>query len=136
MSKSKKNQFFKYDADTTGKANVIRLRMKHGWAGFGIYMAIKEQLFKNDNVLSNTPDMLAFSVGADVDTITSIINDFGLFEFEGSNFYCPEIQEAINYMTKCKEAGKRGAAKREANKKSKEDNFMGYPIAQDFKPEF
>lgn len=137
----KQNQFFRHEAQERNNAKVMKLRFKHGWAGYGVYQAVLELLFDNDGELDNDPEIIAWELGAEQELITSILNDFDLFYVVNKTVRCEKIDNDIDFILEKSNAAKKAANARWAkarNKKeeTKEDNFMGYPVAEEFKPEF
>ncbi len=74
---------FKHSVNERNKTNVLKLRMKHGAAGYGVYMMILERLAAEP--LGRTAldyDILAYEFQEDVELIRSVIEDFDLFDID------------------------------------------------------
>lgn len=70
--------------------SLAKLRMAHGPAGLGVYMCVLEALFDEpDAMLPCDYDVIAFRFNIDIETVRSVIEDFGLFEIDhdAARFY-------------------------------------------------
>lgn len=82
--------YFSHDSNARSRTEIIRLRMKYGWEGYGLYFAIIEKMAESkDYKLSTDYELLAYDLMSDVQKISSIVNDFGLFKKteDGKYFY-------------------------------------------------
>ena len=96
---------------------VMRARMEHGMAAYGIYVALMQLLEENeDHKLSKDYSMIAYEMRTDVSVVQSVVEDFDLFEVEEEFFYSKELSDTIEQARKVSEARARagragGAAK-------------------------
>lgn len=96
---------------------VMRARMKHGIAAYGIYVALMQLLEEDeDHKLSKDYSMIAYEMRVDVSMVQSVVEDFDLFEVEEECFYSKELSDTIEQARKVSEARARagragGAAK-------------------------
>ena len=96
---------------------VMRARVKHGIAAYGIYVALMQLLEEDENhKLSKDYSMIAYEMRVDVSVVQSVIEDFDLFEVEEEYFYSKELSDTIEQARKVSEARARagragGAAK-------------------------
>ena len=96
---------------------VMRARMEHGMAAYGIYVALMQLLEENeDHKLSKDYSMIAYEMRTDVSVVQSVVEDFDLFEVEEEYFYSKELSDTIEQARKVSEARARagragGAAK-------------------------
>ena len=96
---------------------VMRARMKHGIAAYGIYVALMQILEEDeDHKLSKDYSMIAYEMRVDVSMVQSVVEDFDLFEVEEEYFYSKELSDTIEQARKVSEARARagragGAAK-------------------------
>lgn len=100
-------------------SHVLRMRIREGAAGYGIYMMLLELLRDADNrKVFYFPEGLAYAINEkDVDLVKRVCEDYGLFNLDKEDYltspwldlqmkdYDAKKQAAI-------EAGRRGAAKR------------------------
>ncbi len=89
---------FKHSINERNKTNVLKLRMKHGAAGYGVYMMILERLAADP--IGRQPldyDILAFEFQVDVNLIKSVIEDFDLFiiDLDSDTFSHEEINRQL-----------------------------------------
>ena len=112
------------------------MRMREGAAGYGIYWMLLEMLRDCPNYkVFYFPESFAFSLNVpDVDIISRICKDYGLFEFDqddnmSSPWLCQVMGEYDDRKKRLQEAGRRGAAHRWGGASSQE----GQPIATLFK---
>ena len=96
---------------------VMRARIKHGIAAYGIYVALMQLLEEDeDHKLSKDYSMIAYEMRVDVSVVQSVVEDFDLFEVEEEYFYSKELSDTIEQARKVSEARARagragGAAK-------------------------
>lgn len=86
--------YFSHDSNARSDSKIIALRMKHQWAGYGLYWALIEKLrdttcYKLESDFSS----LAYDLRADASMLKSVICDFGLFAFteDGDYFYSESL---------------------------------------------
>lgn len=106
MKPSNQQPYFPHDANTRNKDKIIRLRMEHGPAGYGIYFMLLERL-RNDDHFECELDygVLAFDLDCDQEMIRSVINDYGLFEIidDGQKFHSIDLTEKMEFMQQSKQ---------------------------------
>ena len=88
--KDNKASYFSHDSNARNSDKLIRLRMKHKAAGYGVYFMILERLREEPNYMSvKDYNMIAFDLREDASLIKSVVEDFGLFAFtdDGKCFY-------------------------------------------------
>ncbi len=98
---------FKHSANERNKTNVLKLRMKHGAAGYGIYMMLLERLAAEP--MGRTAlnyNILAYEFRESKELIRSVVEDFDLFiiDLDGDTFANEEINRQL--PKKAKEAAK------------------------------
>lgn len=111
--------YFSHDSNARNSEKMIKLRMKYGAEGYGVYFMILERLREEHEYMSiKDYNVIAFDLRVDASEIKSIIEDFGLFVFtdDGKYFYSNGFNERMalkdSKTKKLAEAGKRGAKKR------------------------
>ncbi len=98
---------FKHSANERNKTNVLKLRMKHGAAGYGVYMMLLERLAAEPMGSSELNyDILAYEFQVSKELIRAVIEDFDLFiiDLDGNTFAHEEIYRQL--PKKAKEAAK------------------------------
>ena len=99
---------------------VMRARVKHGIAAYGIYVALMQLLEEDeDHKLSKDYSMIAYEMRVDVSVVQSVVEDFDLFEVEEEYFYSKELSDTIEQARKVSEArvraGRAGGAAKARN---------------------
>lgn len=114
--------YFPHDSNARNSERLIRLRMKHGAEGYGVYFMILERLREEAGYVSASDyEMMAFDFRVDVDLVRSVVEDFGLFmpTADGKGFYSESLKRRMEYkdekLKKRSEAGKCGAQARHGN---------------------
>lgn len=132
----KKQSYFSHDSNARNSEKLIRLRMRHKAAGYGVFFMILERLREEPNYMSvKDYNVIAFDLREDASLIKSVVEDFGLFVFtdDGKYFYSESFSRRMGIKDEEKarrsEAGKKGMARRWANaektaEKSEEDNTV------------
>lgn len=120
---AKRTNYFSHDAGARNDTKVIRLRMRHGAAGYGIYFMLLERLREESDYTSvKDYDTIAFDLRVPAELVKSVVEDFDLFAFtaDGERFYSTSFTARMSVKDtisrKRSEVGKLGAARREENK--------------------
>lgn len=90
MARKDVNSYFSHDSNARNDDKLIRLRMKHGAAGYGVYFMILERLREETDYVSiKDYNIIAFDFRVDSALVKSVVEDFGLFVFteDGKGFY-------------------------------------------------
>ncbi|MBD5171866.1 MAG: DUF4373 domain-containing protein [Bacteroidales bacterium] len=78
--------YFPHDANARRDERILRLRMKHGAAGYGIFFMILERMRESaDGTVTDDFDVLGYDLQEDPELVRSVVEDFGLFDFEESD---------------------------------------------------
>lgn len=112
------NNFFPHDSNARNSDRLIRLRAKHGAAGYGVYFMLIERLRdETDYVSARDYEMLAFDLRVDTELIRSVVEDYGLFELtdDGRGFYSDSFLRRMKIKDDKVEQAKRGAAAKWGN---------------------
>jgi Domain of unknown function (DUF4373) len=96
----KEAYYFSHDYNARSDEKIKLLIRKHGMAGYGIFWAIVEDLYNNANALRLDCDGIAYDLRTDSELVKSVINDFGLFVFEGECFGSLSVQDRLNLRGK------------------------------------
>lgn len=113
------NSYFPHDSNARNSDKVIKLRMRHKSAGYGVYFMILERLRDSEDYTSPRDyNVIAYDLREDASLIKSVVEDFGLFTIsdDGKYFYSEEFRERMaikdSVSEKRAEAGRIAAAKR------------------------
>lgn len=125
----KKQSYFSHDSNARNSEKLIRLRMRHKAAGYGVFFMILERLREEPNYMSvKDYNVIAFDLREDASLIKSVVEDFGLFVFteDGKYFYSESFSRRMGIKddekAKRSEAGKKGMARRWENAKKSTEN--------------
>lgn len=105
--------YFSHDSNARNDSKLLRLRMKHGAAGYGVYFMLLERLRdEQDYVSVKDYNMIAFDLRVDSVLIKSVVEDFGLFAFteDSECFYSESFNRRMSM--KDEKSAKRAAAGR------------------------
>ncbi len=92
-----KQTYFSHDSNARNDIKLIRLRSKYGYEGYGIYFALIELLFSENNKLCvDDYETLAFGLQCDSKKLEDIILNFDLFQLEDKCFYSNRLNDVIN----------------------------------------
>lgn len=116
------NNYFPHDSNARNSDKLIRLRMRHKSAGYGVFFMILERLREEPEYMSiKDYNMIAFDLREDALLVKSVIEDFGLFVFteDGKYFYSESFKRRMGIKDdkskKRSEAGKKGMINRWGN---------------------
>jgi hypothetical protein len=91
----KETFYFSHDYNARNDAKVVKLLIKHGFEGYGLYWAIIEDLYQNANALPLDYESIAYALRADSEKIKSIIHGFDLFVFSEDKFGSMSVQRRM-----------------------------------------
>jgi hypothetical protein len=118
---AKQAYYFSHDSNAKDDPKIIKLRIKHGWKGYGIFWAIIELLRDQDSfTMLADYESIAFALREDSETIKSIITDFDLFVIQNDFFHSGSLLNRMKLKEEQSEKAREAANKR-WNKKSNAD---------------
>ena len=92
-----KKTYFPHDSNARNDYKLIKLRAKYSWAGFGLYFALLELLFSENNKLRvDDFETLAFGLQCEPSLLKDIIENFDLFAIEGDFFYSKRLSKTLD----------------------------------------
>lgn len=102
-----KTYYFKHDSNARNDEKLLSLRMKHGMRGYGIYWAIIEKMREaTDYKLDKDYKSISWDIRAKEPEVRSIVEEFGLFAFEGEKFYSKRLINDMNAMDNMRKGGR------------------------------
>ena len=108
-----KKTYFNHDSVARLDIRVIKLRSKLGYEGYGVFWALLELLFTEENKLCiEDYDSLAFGLQCDSDVLKQVIEDFDLFVLEDGCFYSRRLNNHIEEINNKSNKAKENASKR------------------------
>ncbi len=111
-----KKTYFNHDSTARFDIRVIKLRSKLGYEGYGVFWALLELLFTEENKLCiDDYDSLAFGLQCESDVLKQVIEDFDLFVLEDGCFYSRRLNNHIEEINNKSIKAKENASKRWKN---------------------
>lgn len=102
--------YFSHDYNARNDTKIKKLIAKHGFTGYGLFWAIIEELYNNDNCLTTDYEIVLSDRKAKPSLIKSIVEDFSLFIIKDDRFYSPSIEsrltDRLNKSGKARDSGK------------------------------
>lgn len=115
----KQSYYFSHDSNARNDIKIMKLRQKHGMAGYGVYWCVIEILRDTADYKLSEQDIevISFQLGETPDLVNSVINDFGLFVHEQASFYSVRLQRSMSKFVAKKRAQSMGGKKSQQNRK-------------------
>jgi len=115
-----KKTYFNHDSNARNDIRIIKLRATLGYEGYGLFWAVLELLFSEENKLCiEDYNSLAFGLQCDVNILKQVIEDYDLFVIEDNCFYSKRLYKQIEDINlkskKAKESVKKRWDKRTYN---------------------
>jgi len=97
-----KNRFyFSHDLHSRSDKNILKVRMKHGMEGVGIYWCIVEMLHEEGGyILRSDYERISFELRTNIESITAIIELYKLFKFDEEKFWSDSALMRIDEKNK------------------------------------
>lgn len=121
----KKNYYFSHDMNARNDEKILKLRAEYGWEGYGIYFALLEMLFEDENCQLNLSNLkfISYNLNVRSTTLKKVLNfcfTIGLFQKDENYFWsngmkkrCEKIK---NKIEQTRQAGILSAQKRKEKK--------------------
>ena len=111
-----KKTYFPHDSNARNDIKLIKVRAKYGYEGFGIYFALIELLFTENNKLCvDDFETLAFGLNCNADILKDIILNFDLFIVDDNCFYSKRLDNTLDEINKRSLKASENAKKRWSN---------------------
>ena len=121
-----KKTYFNHDSNARNDLKLIRLRSAGGFEFYGIYFAILELLFAEENkICVSQYDILAYGLQCDANKLRAVIEDFDLFIIEDGCFYSRRLNNQIDEINNKSNIAKENASKRWNNAKAMQPHSNG-----------
>ncbi|MGJ1321477.1 Lin1244/Lin1753 domain-containing protein [Sphingobacterium faecium] len=110
---SKESYYFSHDYGSRNDPKLVKVLMKLGQEGKGVYWDIIEMLYEQGGYLMLSDcDSYAFALRVDEACITKLINDFNLFENDGEKFWSNSVLSRLDKRDSKSQKAKESALKR------------------------
>ena len=114
-----KKTYFNHDSTAFQDYRIIKMRAKLGMEAYGVFWAVLELLFTEENKLCiDDYDSLAFGLQCDPVVLKHVIEDFDLFVVEDGCFYSRRLNKHIEEINSKSIKAKENASKRWNNAKA------------------
>ena len=115
-----KKTYLQHQSNSFTDIKIIKMRSKLGMEAYGIFWALLELLFNEENKLCiEDYSVLSFSLQCDEDKLKSVIEDFDLFIIEDGCFYSKRLNNHIDTINSKSIKAKESASKRWNNANAK-----------------
>ena len=119
----KESYFFSHDYNARQDPKMQELLMDFGVAGIGVYWCIIEQLYEQGGRMPlSSIKAIAFVLHVGIDDVRNIIENYGLFENDGVEFWSPSATRRIESRQKTSEKRSKAIAKRWSKDTKTEEN--------------
>jgi len=116
-----KKTYFNHDSSARTDLRIIKLRSKLGYEGYGVFWALLELLFTEENKLCvDDYSEIAFGLQTDPKILKQVIEDFDLFNVEDGCFYSKRLNKQIEEINSKSNKAKENASKRWKNAVAKQ----------------
>ena len=116
-----KKTYFNHDSSARTDLRIIKLRAKLGYEGYGIFWALLELLFTEENKLCvDDYTEIAFGLQTDPKILKQVIEDFDLFVVDDGCFYSKRLNKQIEEINAKSNKAKENASKRWKNATAKQ----------------
>ena len=116
--------YFSHDSNARNDQRLMKVRMRYGMEGYGIYFGIIEILREQSDYTLTFSDLdsISFDLRVERNIIDDIVENFDLFEIEEDSFYSKSLKKRMEKLDLIKQkradAGRVGG-KSKANAKAK-----------------
>lgn len=108
-----KKTYFNHDSNARNDIRIIKLRSKLGYEGYGLFWAVLELLFAEENKLCiEDYNSLAFGLQCDPKILKQVIEDYDLFVIEDGCFYSRRLNNQIEQINSKSKKAKDNVNKR------------------------
>ena len=93
--------YFSHDSNARNSDKLMKVRMKLGAEGYGIFFMLIERLREEEAYKSTIDyDTLAFDLRVDAEKVKQVVEDYDLFKFteDGKYFYSDSFNERMEMM--------------------------------------
>ena len=87
--------YFQHDYRSRLDKKLLKIRMKHGWSGIGIYWALTEMLHEGNGFIEMDIETIAFELQCDEQIIKDIIEI--CFDYFEGNVTCSRVIENLQF---------------------------------------
>lgn len=120
--------FFPHDYDARNDPKMVDLMCAHGIAGIGVFWCIVEQLYQAGGRLPLVQcKSIAFALHVESNLVASVVQDFSLFQNDGTMFWSESVLRRINKRISVSESRKKAAQARWENASAMQVQSKNHP---------
>ena len=119
---AKETFYFSHDYNTRTDMKIKRLLIKQGYLGYGVFWAIIEDLYNNENRMEKDYESISLDLRCDQEIVRSVVEDFGLFDFDDKNFSSKSVQKRLEERESKSSKAKDSIKKRWSKNAKNEEN--------------
>jgi len=110
--------YFSHDSNARNDQRIMKLRMKYGMVGYGIYWSIIEILREQEDYSLNIKDVdsIVYELREPEEMILSVIKDFDLFIIKNNVFYSNSLKKRMRLREEKSDKARESARARWDNK--------------------
>jgi hypothetical protein len=110
---TKLTPYFSHDCNARNDERMVKLQVKHGLAGVGLYWCIIEMLSEATGYMLKTDyEDIAYSLHCDAELVRGVVEDFKLFVIKGKKFYSQSLLNRMEKRDALRKKGRDNAMKR------------------------
>ena len=127
----KETFYFSHDYTTRSDEKIKKLLYQHGMEGYGIYWALIEDLYQNDNQLEKDYNRISYQMHCTTTMLESIVEDFELFEISEETFGSASVKRRLEMRdAKTKVASKNASKRWKENNVAMQTDLLGNAIKE------
>lgn len=128
---AKDTYYFTHDYNARSDKELVKVRMKLGIAGIGIYWCIVEMLYEENGYLMRTEcERIAFELQTDESSIRYIVENLHLFQFDEDRFWSNSVLARLSKRREKSVKASNSALKKWENAKSMRSHTEGNAIKE------
>lgn len=125
----KESFYFSHDFSSSSDPKVVKMMSKHGMKGYGIYWRLIEMLAQETErwFLPKDYEVLAYEMRTQCECIKSVVQDFGLFEFDDKNLWNKRLDRHFDERAEKSDKARKSAEirwKRQEKREAKNANAL------------
>jgi hypothetical protein len=121
--------YFSHDLHSRSDKEMLKLRMRFGMEGVGIYWCMVEMLHEEGGYLLRSEyERIAFELQTNSDTISAIVETLRLFKFDDEKLWSESALRRIDERNRKSEAARESISKRWRNTNVQQTNNDGNTI--------
>ena len=124
--------YFNHDSTARNDYRIIKLRATLGYEGYGVFWAVLELLFTEENkICISQYNILSYGLQCDSKILKQVIEDFDLFVIEDGCFYSRRLNNQIEEINNKSSRAKANASKRWSNATAMQSHSNGNASKED-----